>query len=157
MNELISRKTQINDSYPTCEFVYAKLQIYTGSFDPKYVSNLLDITPSRTITKGEKNINSLGRVRTANLNAWFLSSEGQVSSKGLRRHLDWLLDKIALVSVQLTELQQEPGITMRINCTWWSAHGEGGPTLWPEQMKQMADLNLECALDITFYGPDDED
>ena len=30
-----------------------------------------------------------------------------------------------------------------------------GPTLWPEQMQPMADLNLECSFDISFFGDDD--
>ena len=43
---------------------------------------------------------------------------------------------------------------MGIECDWW-AISTRGPTLWPEQMKIMADLNLECTFNISFYGSKD--
>lgn len=43
---------------------------------------------------------------------------------------------------------------MTVSCVWWSALGHGGPVLWPEQMKALADLNRECSFDI--YFADDE-
>ena len=41
---------------------------------------------------------------------------------------------------------------MGIDCRWESRGGQGGPTLWPEQMRAMADLDLECSFYIEFYG-----
>jgi Domain of unknown function (DUF4279) len=156
MSNFLSRKTPYNDEYATCEFTYAKLRIYPGEFNPVTITHYLGITPTSTQTKGESTINSLGRGRIAPVNSWFLSSEGYVSSKDVRRHLDWLLDKLEPVSDRLKELQKQPEVRMAINCIWWSAYGQGGPTLWPEQMKRMAEMNLECAFDIYFFGDEGE-
>ncbi|MEM7349057.1 MAG: DUF4279 domain-containing protein [Chloroflexota bacterium] len=71
-------------------------------------------------------------------------------------HLDWVLDQLLPLSSQLAQLQSTPGVTMFINCIWWSAYGQGGPILSPEQMKKMADLHLECNFDISFYGEDED-
>jgi hypothetical protein len=92
----------------------------------------------------------MGRQRVAK--GWFLSSENVVASRDLRRHLDWLLDKIELTAGKLGELQNKAGLTMGINCVWWSATGSGGPTLWPEQMVRMANLELECSFEVCFFG-----
>jgi len=91
------------------------------------------------------------------LNAWFLSSEGKISSMDLRRHLDWLLDKLDPTADRLKDIQRQPGVQMAVGCVWWSARGQGGPTLWPEQMGRLANLNLECGFDIAFFGEDDDE
>ena len=41
---------------------------------------------------------------------------------------------------------------MGIDCVWRSLAGHGGPVLWPEQMKKMSRLNLECSFDIYFVN-----
>lgn len=90
-------------------------------------------------------------------NAWFLSSEQNVNSRDLRRHLDWLLARLAPAGEALRRLQQEQDVRMSVICIWWSAHGGGGPTLWPEQMKVMAELGLECGFEVAFFGNEDEE
>ena len=45
---------------------------------------------------------------------------------------------------------------MTVNCIWYSRSGHGGPTLWPEDMADLARLNLECTFDVYFLS-DDED
>lgn len=146
--------TPYDDSYPTCEFTYAHLRVYTGEMEPEWVTQRLRVSPTHVNRKGESKVNSLGRERVSKRNGWFLSSEGKSSSLDLRRHLDWLLDKLEPSASQLRELQEAPGVTMDVSCIWWSAHAQGGPTLWPEQMRRLANLNLECQFDISFYGED---
>ncbi|MEW5959070.1 MAG: DUF4279 domain-containing protein [Chloroflexota bacterium] len=158
MSNLLSiRGTPYDDEYATCEFTYAKLRVYPGKLDPMSVTQYLGITPTSTMTEGEHIVNSLGRERIVPQNGWFLSSEGQVSSKDVRRHLDWLLDRLEPISERLKGLQEQPEVKMYIVCIWWSAYGQGGPTLWPEQMKRMAEMNLECGFDIYFFGDEEED
>lgn len=43
---------------------------------------------------------------------------------------------------------------MWICCRRDFAFGHGGPTLWPEQMRTMAERNLECGFDI-YIGSDE--
>jgi hypothetical protein len=156
MSNLLSRRTPYDDEYPTCEFTYAELRVYPGKLNPLSVTHHLGITPTSTRTKDERIVNSLGRERTVPMNGWFLSSEGHISSKDVRRHLDWLLDNLEPFSDRLKELQELPEVKMSIECIWWSAYGQGGPTLWPEQMKRLAEMNLECGFDVSFFGDEEE-
>jgi hypothetical protein len=150
MRQHASRQTPVNDAYPTCKRTVAELRIYGGALDPHAIAAHLGVQPSGTQMKGEVRAGFRGREVTARIGGWFLSSEEWVSSKDLRRHLDWLLDRLMPAKPALLALQQEEGIAMGVNCIWWSAFGEGGPTLWPEQMRLLAELNLECSFDVSF-------
>jgi len=150
MNHINSRRTPYDDNYETCERTYAELRIYSDDMDPRLITRWLGIDPTEASTKGEPVACGMGRQRVAK--GWFLSSENVVASRDLRRHLDWLLDKIELTAGKLGELQNKAGLTMGINCVWWSATGSGGPTLWPEQMVRMANLELECSFEVCFFG-----
>jgi hypothetical protein len=154
---LQSRLTPYVDDDAACERVDVQLRIYAHDLDPMVVSGLLQLEPTSSQKRGqESRPNQLGRTRTAPIGAWFLSSEGRVPSKDLRRHLDWLLHQLTPRAAALHQLQATEGVRMTVSCIWWSASGQGGPTVWPEQMKALADLDLECALSVSYYG-DDED
>jgi hypothetical protein len=152
-----ARRTPYDDNYATCERTCAKLLIYPGSTDPDKVTEELGIEPTQVNKKGATWRTGTGRIKTYPLNAWFLSSEAWVDSKDLRRHLDWLLDKLVDAQTGLRKLQSMPEMKMTVDCVWWSAHGHGGPTLWPEQMKVMAELGLECGFDVYFFGNEDDE
>jgi len=152
MRTVSSRLTPINDAYETCERTQATLWIGVEDLNPSFVTSRLGLEPSETQTKGEIKRNSRGTSRTVQKGAWFLSSEGHVDSRDIRRHLDWLLARLVPVKTRIRELQEMEGIVMSVNCIWWSVGGTGGPTLWPEQMYLMAELNLECGFDISFFG-----
>ncbi len=147
-----SRLTPVDPSYATCERTCAVLRIYSGQLHPAEVTARLDLQPSSTVATGEASPpNSLGHVRVGKLNGWFLSSEENVTSMDLRDHLDWLLTRLISHAQALHDLQDESGVTMSVNCPWWS-RGMGGPTLWPEQMQQLTELNLEISFDFAYYG-----
>ena len=44
---------------------------------------------------------------------------------------------------------------MEVWCRWDSAVGHGGPTLEPEQMRLMGELNLQCGFDIYIDGDEE--
>jgi len=152
MTLVTSRLTPIDDEYSACERTCATLSIYPNTIFPDEVSRRLELSPTATRIRGNEHTNSLGRTRIQPMNAWFLSSEKTVPSKDLRRHLDWVLNLVEPNAEQLLKLQGEPGVRMAVSCMWVSAAGQGGPSLWPEQMGRLAKLNLECALDISFFG-----
>jgi hypothetical protein len=127
------------DDYPTCSSTYATLRIFSGDLSPDKVTTTLGITPTR--------VQSVTRSGNP-LSGWFLSTEGVVQSRDLRRHLDWLLDRLLPVRTKLSDLQTQQGVSMDVFCYWRSAHGQGGPTLNPKQMRNLADLNLEIGMDI---------
>ncbi len=146
-----SRLTPINDAYETCERTLAKLRIYGHRLDPGSITTLLGIEATNSQSKGEIKKNSRGVGREAKIGGWFLSSEGHVQSKDVRRHLDWLLARLFPVKDKLRAIQEAEDVVMAVTCVWWSAAGDGGPTLWPEQMSLLAELNLECGFEVAFY------
>lgn len=152
----MSNPRAYDDDFPTCERTYAELRIYPGDLSPVWVTETLGIEPTRTNERGKKRVSfTTQRTRTIPLNAWFLSSEGELSSKDVRRHLDWLLDRIEPAITALTVVRNLPGARMWIHCSWWSASGHGGPTLSPEQMRRMAAVDLDCGFEIMFFGADE--
>lgn len=153
MNVLSSRFTPVNDSDPICDHTWVTLCIY--NIDPYLVTNKLGINPTGGKRKSANKSLPAHISKMSSVYSWTLSSNKQVSSKDIRRHLDWLLDKISPVIGQLKELQQIPEVEMAIRCSWFSAEEDyGSLTLWPEQMVKMAEANLEFNLSILFY--DDE-
>lgn len=152
-NEIASRFTLVDDADASCERTCAELIIYSGELLPSRVTELLGLSPTRTVATGEKSPpNSRGLVRIGILNGWFLSSEEHLDSKDLRRHIDWLIAQLRPHASSLRALQQTSGVRMYVRCPWWSKGGGGGPSLWPEQMRGLADLDLECTIAFADYS-----
>lgn len=79
-----------------------------------------------------------------------LSSHDHVVSRDLRRHLDWLLDKLAGCEEALAGLRRRQ-IHAEVYCPW---QGEmGGPALWPAQMGGLAELRLDLILEYSWADP----
>ncbi len=140
-----------DDEYPSCERTDVVLRIYPGERDPGWITRTLGIEPSSVNRQGEQSINSLGLVRTSQINSWFLSSAGQLASKDSRRHLDWLLDALTGSEVRIRELVMDATVRIDVICVWWSAAGHGGPVLSPAQMSRLADLGLQLGFDLYFF------
>lgn len=156
MNEIvaITRMTPLNHEYPTCERTCAELRIYPSALRHEDVSAIMGLQPSEAQNSGDSIQTVKGTLRMANRTYWALSSEGLVSSRDTRAHLDWLLALLYPAAAGLRQLQSDGGNKMFVCCPWWSRSGHGGPTLWPEQMKSLSELNLECSFDIQFHGDD---
>jgi Domain of unknown function (DUF4279) len=152
--EAKSRLSERDPEYNTCALTYATLRISSDMVAPEATAKL-GVKPDWTMTKGLPHELPSGRMREATVSGWFLSSKGQVASKDLRDHLDWLLDRLRPAAVGLSVLQAED-VRMDVSCRWDSAFGHGGPTLDPGQMRLMAELNLQCGFDIYFTGDEYE-
>jgi hypothetical protein len=129
--------TDYDDNYATCAETYATVRIYTGKNAPELVTAALRLTPSRL----------LNQESDTRPNGWLLSSKGAIDSLDVRRHVDWLLERIVDKRAELSSLQSEPGVWMDVFCYWRSTQGHGGPALSPKQMKTLADLNLTIGFD----------
>ena len=138
-----------NDNYETCQKTYAILCIYLEDIKPEEVTERLKIEPTRIQSKGEVVHIQTKLPKAVMPNAWFLSSQGKLLSKDLRRHLDFILDQLVPKVADLHELQQL-GSKMCISCYWLSKCGSSGPTISPEQMRKLVLLNLELWFDIYF-------
>ena len=132
-----------DDNYPTCKVTYATLRIYHDELEPDVVSSRLVLRPSESQKKGQ----ALGPNRVAPLGGWFLSSQDQVISKDVRRHVAWILDQMEGRKDQFLKLQDE-GYETDIFCYWLSASGHGGPELDPELMQRLVSLRLPIGFDI---------
>lgn len=151
MNNLVkSRFTPLDRTYPSCEFTQASLVIYSDELKIEEVDQVIDISPTKMQEKGDAFYNYFGKKCIAPLSYWILSSEEKIDSLDLRDHLDWLIKNLYGKSKNIHRLQKMSGIRMCVNCSWYSANGHGGPTIWPEQMSSLAKLNLECTFDIIF-------
>ena len=145
-----NRTTPPNDGYPSCDRTCAELRIYPAARDVVDVSAIMCLSPTESGNAGEVRSTLNGKSRTVKKTHWVLSSEQYVTSKDLRTHLDWLLRKVSQSTAGLANLSQD-GTKISIICIWWSATGQGGPTLWPEQLRGLADLGLEVGFDIQFH------
>jgi hypothetical protein len=147
-----ARGTAINHDYPTCERTCAELRIYPDGISVEDVSTALRLTPTRACNAGDAISGRSGRERKAPRSMWYLSSEDNVESMDLRVHLDWILDRLESKGEYLEKLSYCGTTKIYLTCIWWSASGHGGPTLWPEQMRRIANLGLELGFEIQFHG-----
>lgn len=146
----------MDDAYGSCAETRAELLVYPGALAPIDVTQRLQLEPTEVSFAGETKVNSRGRTRTAKSSWWSLSSGNHVRSLDVRPHLDWLLAALVPRAESLRELQSVPGVRMSVNCVWYSRSGHGGPTLWPEQMGPLAELDLECSFDVYLLGEEPE-
>jgi hypothetical protein len=144
----------LDDDYPSCARTYATLRIYPEHLDPLYLTERLGIEPSSWQRKGEIWYPHSKIHPTYPLHGWFLCSEGVLDSKDSRRHLDWLLEILSAKAETIRSLQNE-GCRMDVCCVWHSKSGNGGPTISPNQMGELARLNLELWFDVYFIGEED--
>jgi hypothetical protein len=134
----------LDSDYPTCERTYATLRVYPDLLDPADVTARLGIEPSDWQRRGEARKPGS---RPAKLHGWFLTSDGAVESRDVRRHLDWLLARISPKTDAILALQTG-GCSMDVSCFWVSRSGHGGPSVRPAQMREFARLNLELWFDV---------
>lgn len=139
-----------------CDRVCVKLLIYPGAMSPFEVSNLLGVQPTDHVAIGEERHTAMGHVRIGKVNGWFLSSESFVKSTDMNCHIDWLTEKLKNCFQTFKQLQETDGVKMYVACIWWVNVDGGGPILRPKQMRDLADLNLECAFDFQYYGIEEE-
>jgi hypothetical protein len=132
-----------DDDYSTCAKTFATLRIY--GVRPDEVTQWLGLSPTSMQIQGQASDG-----RRVSVDGWFLSTELQVASRDLRRHLDWLLANISPVATALSELKAQAA-KVDVFCYWLSAHGQGGPTFSPQQMKLLGELGLELGLDV-YHG-----
>lgn len=138
--------------YPTCAKTFATFCVYHDTADPRDITAVLGITPTRSWVRGESH--GTKRVAAYPTSGWFLSSESEVVAHDSLRHFEWLLAAIEPQRSALHELRQQ-GHRMGISCYWLSKSGHGGPTLTADIMRRFAELELPVGFDVYFTGKDD--
>jgi hypothetical protein len=139
-----------DDSYPTCSRTWATLFIFLpDTTSPDALTANLGVQPSKIHVKGEVYKGKVRKWPTV----WFIESTGKVESKDVRRHIDWLLEKVEHKAEVFHQLQAD-GAEIYLSCFWGSAVGHGGPMLDPKLLKRIVLLNIGIAFDIYFEGDD---
>jgi hypothetical protein len=138
--------TDYVDDYPTCTRTFASLLIHGDALVPDDVTSALGLEPTRSHTKGQLISNGRPEVRKGGF--WGLSTRDSVTSRDLRRHLDWLLDIFEPRADTLSAFR-ESGFTCAVSC-FWEGPNTGGPTFSPSQAGRLAALDLE--FDVDFYS-----
>ncbi len=140
--------TTYDDGFAACERTYATLRVVAGDLDPDEVTRTLGVEPDAVQRRGDPaDRRGLRRVL---LNAWSLSTKGKVDSRDLRRHLDWLLERLGADAAGRLARLRAAGGRADVACDWVSATGSGGPILSPAQTRRLADLDLEVWFDVSF-------
>ncbi len=88
-----------------------------------------------------------GFSESASEGVWELSSERDVQSKDLRRHLRWLRERIAPFAEEVS------GMRPCVVCPWWMEH-MGGPTLSAVDLQALSDLGAELVFDFRVVQPE---
>jgi hypothetical protein len=143
-------KIPMNDDYPTCAETYATLRIYHPMLDPKDLTTELGLEPTETQKAGEPDDHTNPRSFVHEIGGWFLETSSKVSSRDIRCHISWLLDRLEPKRDKLDSLQSS-GYEVDIFCYWLSAAGHGGPSLDPQIMQRLADLGLSVSFDVYFF------
>ena len=143
-----------HDDYPTCAETFATLIIAHRELDPAAVPSALHSEPSRAWRRGEPRNSTGSQPAIAKEGEWRLSTRDHVTSRDVRRHVDWLLDRVELGREALSKLQLQ-GYETEVAFYWRSASGHGGPALPPETLSRLGSLGLAIWFDF-YYLPDDE-
>ena len=156
-SDLNSRMTPYSVKYPSCALTFVRFDIYCGETSShQRISSSLGFSPTDEAVKDDIVKTRGGRVRTNKRNYWGFSTRRKIESLDLRSHLDYLLKLLVPKKKELSELQAAPDSVMRVQC-FWCSRGSGGPTLWPEQMKILADLNLELGIEVDLIDEDEQE
>ena len=140
------RFTDRSPSYDTAESVRAVFRLYTDEKPP------LELVEAVERVGGVVKTSLPPRTKMASLAE--ISSENRVDSLDLRDHLDWIIPLIEAVHMEMEDCPKEVTGVAVVYVNWWSKRGEGGPAIWPEQMRKLAELDLELVIDVSFYGRD---
>lgn len=143
---------EYDDNYSTCKETDVTLRIFTDDMTPEDITKALGVKPSFVQVKGERRNKDRPESIINKTNGWFLSSEDEIISKDNRRHLAWLLEKIKDCHSEISELINK-GVDIDIFCPWESEGNQGGPTMDPQQMKILGELNIELGFEF-WYSED---
>ena len=144
-------QTPHDPEYGTCHYTHAWLRIMSNDLDLEEVTSLVKAEPTKTQKKGD--LQSAASPRHDKKTGWWISSEGAVSSKDSRDHIDFILSKLADSDDGFAVLHSR-GYLVDLCIRWDSLSGHGGPTLSPIQMSRLAALDIEVWFDIYFHGDD---
>jgi hypothetical protein len=145
------------DENPNCRSTWATFRLLGDRLITDEVTRRTGIEPTFASDKGA--LRSTGRKKksktiTQRTGAWYLSSEGQLQTTSVERHLIWLLDQIEPARETFLEIAETHDAIADFFCYWLSASGHGGPEVSAGALARISRLNATLGFD--FYGPYDD-
>jgi hypothetical protein len=141
---------EYDDNYLGVETTYASLRIQHDLLVPEAISILLQLTPSWGWPKG---IILPGKTRPTKTGIWGISSEGHIQSREVRRHIDWIIDRIQSKTSIIHDLQEQR-YTIDVFCFWSMSGTMAGLELSPHNCRALAELNIPIGFDIYASAED---
>ena len=120
-----------NDDYPNCDPKHATLCTYHRDLEPQHISALLGIEPTESFRRDPKSSGGASRKR----GALFLSFEHTVLSRDVRRHVDWLLDRLTGKAEKNTCRYSRPVTRCTFRATGYQSQGMVALCLTPTPCK----------------------
>jgi hypothetical protein len=130
---------------PNISRTFATFRVCGKHLYPEEVTRRLRIDPSESHNPGDKR----GKSGIWPHGYWAIESGLHVQSTNLSLHIEWLLNRIEPVQVEVLSLVDE-GFSVDIFCFLESLTGHGGPTFSPTLLRRVANLNVELSLDMYF-------
>lgn len=120
----------------SCEKTCAMLLVSGDDIKGDEFTRLLGVAPTELATAGA-------------CTGWRLSSQPNLQSTNLERHIHWILNQIPGKKDVIKRLKHERNCQIDLGC-WWKGHprnDECGPFLTSETLRRVADFDLN----LIFY------
>ena len=137
------------DDHFACQKTHVTLAVYPETLTISQVTERLGVEPTSWQELGKLPSDPKRRQTPAKRTAWFLETDGCLTSLDARRHMDWVLARF-VGRDEVIKLLQAEGNEIRMWCYWLSKAGHGGPLLSPFQMRRLAELEINVEYDV--YG-----
>lgn len=143
-----------NKENSSCGRTYATITITSLCTTPEEITQLLKLEPCVAKKIGDRIVGD--RRHTENM--WKYSSQGEVESKDISHHFNYLfdlLDERKLALLELISKQCKLGFFVFWESCAYAGCG-GGPTLSVETMRRAVELQADISFDLYFDFSDDE-
>lgn len=113
-----------DENYGTCSYTHAWLRIMDQELDPGEITAIVGVVPTSVQRRGAPVENRPDK--TYSRGGWWISTEGLLTSKDARHHLDWIIEKVAGKKVEFGQLH-ERGYLVDLCVRWDSGTGTEVP------------------------------
>lgn len=137
-----------------CAEMYVDFGLVGDLEKPDEITSILRIEPVRAFAKGQIMYPSGRKRKEGN---WAISSEGQLATTSMERHLLFLLERLEPVKSELLEIASRLSVTVFFNCSWTFTEVPGGPIITSGTLKKMADLGAYLSFYTKMYEDFDEE
>jgi hypothetical protein len=135
----------LQNAFGGCSRTYSTLCVYHDLADPQEITDILQLKPDRSQKVGDL----ISPSRKARISGWFLGTEDVCRSKDVQVHIRWILRRLTKKKREMQELIKS-GHKMWIFCFWESIHGNGGPILGHNLIRELSEFPIDLNFDVWF-------